>query len=52
VRRDRQRLEITVTDAEKIVRQLLGTDDGLTELEVSRAGLAEAFNELTQETAQ
>jgi ABC-type multidrug transport system ATPase subunit len=51
-RRDRQRLEITVTDAEKIVRQLLVTDDGLTELEVSRAGLAEAFNELTQETAQ
>jgi ABC-type multidrug transport system ATPase subunit len=51
-RRDRQRLELTVTDAEKIVHQLLVTDAGLTELEVSRAGLAEAFNELTQETAQ
>ena len=51
-RRDRQRLEITVSDAEKIVRQLLVTDTALTELEVSRAGLAEAFNELTQETAQ
>jgi len=52
VRRDQQRLEITVTNAEKIVRQLLATDNDLTELEVSRAGLAEAFNELTQETAQ
>jgi ABC-type multidrug transport system ATPase subunit len=51
-RRDRQRLELTVTDAEKIVHQLLVTDTRLTELEVSRAGLAEAFNELTQETAQ
>jgi ABC-type multidrug transport system ATPase subunit len=51
-RRDRQRLELTVTNAEKIVRQLLVTDAALTELEVSRAGLAEAFNELTQETAQ
>jgi ABC-type multidrug transport system ATPase subunit len=50
-RRDRQRLEITATHAEKIVRQLLLTDADLAELEVSRAGLAEAFNELTQETA-
>ncbi len=46
VRRERQRLEITATDAEKIVRRLLVTDNDLTELEVSRAGLAEAFNEL------
>ena len=52
VRKDRQRLEITVTNAEKIVYQLLGTDRDLTELEVTRAGLAEAFNELTQETVQ
>jgi ABC-type uncharacterized transport system ATPase subunit len=52
VRKDRQRLEITVTDAEKIVYQLLVTDKELAELEVTRAGLAEAFNELTQETAQ
>ncbi|MEJ0038296.1 MAG: ABC transporter ATP-binding protein [Gammaproteobacteria bacterium] len=51
-RREHQRLEITVTHAEKIVRRLLVTDSDLTELEVSRAGLAEAFNELTQETAQ
>ena len=50
--KDRQRLELTVTDAEKIVYQLLVTDTGLAELEVTRAGLAEAFNELTQETAQ
>ena len=50
--KDRERLEITAIDAEKIVYQLLICDIGLTELEVTRAGLAEAFNELTQETAQ
>ena len=52
VRADRQRLQITVTDAEKIVYQLLAADRSLTELEVTRAGLAEAFVEFTQENAQ
>jgi ABC-2 type transport system ATP-binding protein len=51
-RRERQRLEITTTNADQIVRRLLVTDTDLTELEISRAGLAEAFNELTQETVQ
>jgi ABC-type uncharacterized transport system ATPase subunit len=51
VHADQQRLQITVTDAEKIVYQLLAADRSLTELEVTRAGLAEAFAELTQENA-
>ncbi len=49
---DRQRLEITVGEAEKIVLQLLISDSGVKELEVTRAGLAEAFAELTQETVK
>jgi ABC-2 type transport system ATP-binding protein len=35
-----------------VVRQLLAADEDLQELEVRRAGLAEVFTELTQETAQ
>ncbi len=46
-----QRLEITATNAEAVVRQLLAADDDLQELEVRRAGLAEVFTELTQEEA-
>jgi ABC-type multidrug transport system ATPase subunit len=52
VRKDRERLQITVTEAERIVQQLLDADTELRELEVTRAGLAEAFAELTQETAK
>lgn len=52
VSRDRERLEITATNAEAVVRQLLAADEDLQELEVRRAGLAEVFTELTQETAQ
>jgi ABC-2 type transport system ATP-binding protein len=51
VSRDRERLEITATNAEAVVRQLLAADEDLQELEVRRAGLAEVFTELTQETA-
>ncbi len=47
--RQGQRLQVTTRDAEVVVRQLLAADPGLKELEVRRAGLAEAFNELTQE---
>jgi ABC-2 type transport system ATP-binding protein len=47
--RDGPRLEITATNAEAVVRQLLGADQDLQELEVRRAGLAEVFTELTQE---
>jgi ABC-2 type transport system ATP-binding protein len=52
VNRDQQRLNITVSNAEAVVRRLLATDENLLELEVHRAGLAEAFTELTQEVAQ
>jgi len=52
VRRDRHRLQITVMNAESVVQRLLAEDASLTELEVTRAGLAEAFVELTQENAR
>lgn len=51
VSRDRQLLHITASNAEAVVRQLLHADPNLHELEVRRAGLAEAFTELTQEAA-
>jgi ABC-2 type transport system ATP-binding protein len=50
-RYDHRRLQITATDAESIVHRLLAADPSLSELEVTRAGLAEAFVELTQENA-
>lgn len=45
------RLEIEAPAAEPIVRRLLDADPGLTELEVRRAGLAEAFVQLSREGA-
>ena len=51
VSRDQLRLHITAGNAETIVRRLLEADANLQELEVRRAGLAEAFTELTQEAA-
>ena len=42
-------LAITTLDAEALVRRLLAADAGLQDLEVRRAGLSEAFAELTQE---
>jgi ABC-type multidrug transport system ATPase subunit len=48
---DRDRLVITASDAEGVVRRLLGADAALTRLEVRQAGLNEAFNELTREAA-
>jgi ABC-2 type transport system ATP-binding protein len=47
---DKQRLLITVSNAESVLRRLLAADHNLCEVEVRRAGLAEAFVELTQET--
>lgn len=47
-----KQLHITVTDAETVVRRLLKEDQDLQELEVSRAGLAEAFMEVTREAAK
>jgi ABC-2 type transport system ATP-binding protein len=49
VGRDQQRLHITASNAETVVRRLLAADEDLEELEVRCAGLAEAFTELTTE---
>lgn len=51
VARDGDRLEIVTDHAEAVVRQLLSHDSELAELEVRRAGLAEAFVEITREAA-
>jgi len=48
-RRDGARLEIVVDEAEDVVRRLLAEDAALSELEVTRAGLADAFLALTQD---
>ena len=49
--RDHHGLHIAAANAESVVRELLAEDENLQDLEVRRAGLAEAFTELTQETA-
>jgi ABC-type multidrug transport system ATPase subunit len=49
--RTANRLQITATDAEGVVRRLLAADATLGRLEVRQAGLNEAFNELTREAA-
>jgi ABC-2 type transport system ATP-binding protein len=49
---DQHGMHITASNTENVVRHLLAVDDGLQDLEVQRAGLAEAFTELTQEAAQ
>jgi ABC-type multidrug transport system ATPase subunit/peptidoglycan/LPS O-acetylase OafA/YrhL len=45
------RLQIATGAAEIVVRRLLTEDESLSELEIHRAGLSEAFAELTQEAA-
>ncbi|HET7301002.1 MAG TPA: ABC transporter ATP-binding protein [Oleiagrimonas sp.] len=47
--REDGRLVVTTTHAENVLRRLLDADPALGELEVRRAGLAEAFAELTRE---
>ena len=49
--RSGDRIQITTAQAEIVVRRLLEHDASLSELEVRRAGLSEAFTELTQEAA-
>jgi ABC-2 type transport system ATP-binding protein len=49
--RDGEHVEIVTGAAEVVVRQLLFEDADLSELEVQRAGLAEAFLEITREAA-
>ena len=50
-KRSSGRFEIIADRAEPVVRRLLAEDADLQELEVERAGLAEAFVELTREVA-
>ncbi|HVI58565.1 MAG TPA: ABC transporter ATP-binding protein [Luteimonas sp.] len=45
------RIEVVTDAAEAVVRRLLAEDAALSELEVQRAGLAEAFLELTRDDA-
>jgi len=49
VRFDSGRLQLTTAEAEVVVLRLLQNDARLRELEVQRAGLAEALTELTRE---
>ncbi|MBS0569090.1 MAG: ABC transporter ATP-binding protein [Proteobacteria bacterium] len=49
--RDGDRVEIVADAAEAVVRRLLDQDAQLQELEIQRAGLAEAFVEITKEAA-
>src|SRR5690606_25541201 len=45
------KIEVVTDAAEAVVRRLLTEDAALSELEVQRAGLADAFLELTREDA-
>jgi ABC-2 type transport system ATP-binding protein len=51
VREDREAVELHAVEAEPIVRELLARDAHLSGLEVTSAGLEEAFLALTQDTA-
>jgi ABC-2 type transport system ATP-binding protein len=46
------KMHISASNAEDVVRRLLAADQALEGLEVRRAGLSEAFTELTQEITQ
>jgi ABC-2 type transport system ATP-binding protein len=48
---DGRYLQIVAADADAVVRRILLNDRDARDLEVQRAGLAEAFTELTQEAA-
>ncbi|MFC4528420.1 ABC transporter ATP-binding protein [Dyella halodurans] len=50
VEREQRYLQICTDAPENLLRRLLDADPAVTELEVRRAGLAEAFTELTRET--
>jgi ABC-type multidrug transport system ATPase subunit len=51
VSREQERLQITSATADATVRRLITTDTQLLDLEVHRAGLAEAFSHITRDTA-
>jgi len=52
VKEDREAVEIQAAEAEPVLRELLLRDPGLSGLEVTSAGLEEAFLALTQDSAQ
>lgn len=52
VKEDREAVELHVADAEPILRELLARDAQLSGLEVTSAGLEEAFLALTSDTAR
>ncbi len=52
VREDREAVEIHAAEAEPVVRELLARDAALAGLEITSAGLEEAFLALTQDAAQ
>jgi len=52
VTRDRNQLHITASKAEAIARRMLNSDETIEDMEIQRAGLADAFTELTQEMTQ
>ncbi len=52
VKEDREAVEIHAVEAESIVRELLSRDAALSGLEVSSAGLEEAFLALTQDATR
>jgi ABC-2 type transport system ATP-binding protein len=52
VKKDREAFEIHTPDAEPVVRELLARDANLSGLEVSAAGLEEAFLALTQDSSK
>ena len=51
-RRDREAVEIHAREAEPVVRALLGRDSSLSGLEITSAGLEEAFLALTQDNGE
>ena len=50
VKEDREAIEIHAIEAEPVLRELLALDGTLSGLEVTSAGLEDAFLALTQET--
>ena len=52
VRQDREAVEIQAREAEPVVRTLLARDASLSALEITSAGLEEAFLALTQDNGQ
>lgn len=50
--RTEARIEVLTDAAEAVARRMLAEDAALSELEIQRAGLAEAFLELTREQAE